>query len=571
MASQQKKQKQKQKSSSSVPKKSEAIARELKEILVDQAYVPEKDFKEAREDATERDVTIVNRLIAKELLTRDILGQAVSEYYGVPFADLGSVNLPEDRTELVPYDIASKYRVVLFKIDDNEVVIATDKLNQQGLRHQMQQLFPSREITFAYALSRDVDDALDAYRQSLDTRFASLIEEGSVEASQLLDEVFQDALTFKASDIHFEPMSDEVLVRFRVDGVLQEAGRVPKQYYSHIVNRVKVRAELRIDTHNAMQDGSMRYETGDDAVDMRLSIAPTLDGEKIAIRLLAKYISNFSLSGLGLSSKQQAMLEEAAHKPFGMILVAGPTGSGKTTTLYAILKILNSIKVNITTIEDPVEYHLRGVNQIQVDEDAGITFADGLRSIVRQDPDTVLVGEIRDRETSDIALNAALTGHLMLSTFHANDAATGIPRMMDMGAEPFLLSSTLEVVIAQRLVRTICGNCRHSVEYSKADLTEMSPVVAQKLGNKKTTLYKGKGCNMCDHSGYSGRSAVFEIIQVTQEMRRLIMTSPSSAEIRELADEQGTETMFENGMRKVTEGKTTLEELLRIVVPPDEK
>jgi type II secretory ATPase GspE/PulE/Tfp pilus assembly ATPase PilB-like protein len=337
-----------------------------------------------------------------------------------------------------------------------------------------------------------------------------------------------------------------------------------------MVNRIKVRSQLRIDTHQQMQDGAMQHESGDRAVDMRVSIAPTLSGEKVAIRLLAEYIRDFSLGGLGLTAKQETYVRQAAKKPFGMILTAGPTGSGKTTTLYAVLKMLNTTKVNITTIEDPVEYRIAGVNQIQVNEEADITFANGLRSIVRQDPDTILVGEIRDTETNEIALNAALTGHLMLSTFHANDAATGIPRLIEMGAEPFLVASTLEVIIAQRLVRTICTQCRHSVEINKTDIREYSNELATTLAKgdqKKVTVYEGKGCDTCGHSGYHGRSAIFEIIQITPEMKQLIVDSPSASKVRKQADKQGDETMFDAGVNAVRQGRTTIEELTRVVGP----
>lgn len=549
-------------------------SKNLYEILVGQNYIKEEDFDSAEEYARERGVTILERLVNEEVLSKDIFGQAVSEYYQVPYADLNSIEVPADYVEKVPSGTARSYRAVLLEEDEDKVVIATDRILQKGLREAFQELFPNKDISLAYALTEDIVAALDNYRKPLETRFAKLLEDDSVKASDILNEIFQDALSFKASDIHLEPWTEEVLVRFRVDGVLQEAGRIPKEYYSHIVNRIKVRSHLRIDTHNQMQDGAMQYEGGDGMhVDMRISIAPTLGGEKVAIRLLAEYIRDFSLGGLGLNEKQEELVREAANKPFGMILVAGPTGSGKTTTLYAALKMLNATGVNITTIEDPVEYRIQGINQIQTNEETGITFAGGLRTIVRQDPDIILVGEIRDKETNEIALNAALTGHLMLSTFHANDAATGIPRLIDMGAEPFLVASTLELIIAQRLVRAICSNCRHSVEFTKKDIEKQSKAAADQLKNgsqKKITLYEGKGCNVCGHTGYNGRSAVFEIIQMTSEMKELTNTSPSSEKVRGLACKQGSTSMFEHGLEKVGRGETTLAELLRVVGSQEE-
>ncbi|MEX0930560.1 MAG: ATPase, T2SS/T4P/T4SS family [Candidatus Paceibacterota bacterium] len=546
---------------------------ELRAVLVEQKYVSEEDFNEAVAYAKERNVSVIDRLLSQDVLSKDILGQATSEYHEVPYADLNSSGPADGHTQKVPADIAHSYHAVLFREDKDEAVIATDDLSREGLEETFQELFPQRSISFAYAVPEDIDAALSDYRESLETRFAQLLEGESVKASEILDEIFKDALSFKASDIHLEPFADEVVVRFRVDGVLQEAGRVPKKLYPNMVNRIKVRSQLRIDTHNQMQDGAMRYEEGGKRVDMRVSIAPTLDGEKVAIRLLAKYIRDFSLGGIGLSARQEGVLKEAARKPLGIILVAGPTGSGKTTTLYAILKMLNTTGVNITTIEDPVEYRISGINQIQTNEEAGITFANGLRTIVRQDPDIILVGEIRDHETSEIALNAALTGHLMLSTFHANDAATGIPRLIDMGAEPFLVASTLEIIVAQRLVRSICENCRHSVEFSRSDVKKQSPAAAGVLlsgKEKKITLYEGKGCNVCSNTGYDGRSAVFEIIRMTQEMKELAISSPSGEEVRTLARKQGSESMFETGLEKVRQGETTLAELMRVVGPQEE-
>lgn len=384
----------------------------------------------------------------------------------------------------------------------------------------------------------------------------------------MIDAILQDALTYRASDIHFEPQEKEVIVRFRVDGVLQEAGRIPREHYENILNRVKVLAHLRTDEHFSAQDGSIRYAHDDIAIDLRISIVPILDGEKIAIRLLHGYIRAFTLDNLGFSKADQVILINASQKPFGMILVTGPTGSGKTTTLYALLNILNRPGVNITTIEDPVEYKIAGANQIQVNLQTNLTFAKGLRSIVRQDPDIVLVGEIRDHETAEIAVNAALTGHLLLSTFHANDAATSIPRLLDMGVEPFLLTSTLEVVIAQRLVRKLCEKCRVEDDVAQEELVKLLPSAKKFFPDKRTTLLRSKGCAACGHTGYKGRIGIFEFIPVNEEMQNLILKNPSTQQIRDLARTQGARSLFEDGMLKVKEGITTIEEVLRVAEPP---
>jgi type II secretory ATPase GspE/PulE/Tfp pilus assembly ATPase PilB-like protein len=302
---------------------------------------------------------------------------------------------------------------------------------------------------------------------------------------------------------------------------------------------------------------------------MRISILPTLNGEKVVIRLLSQYVRSFSFNDLGLSQHDQELLMKAINKPFGMILVTGPTGSGKTTSLYALLKLLNSPDVNITTIEDPVEYKMPGINQIQVNSQTNLTFAKGLRSIVRQDPDIILVGEIRDQETAETAVNAALTGHLLLSTFHANDAATAVPRLLDMDIEPFLLSSTLEVLIAQRLVRKICDQCRFSTSLSKEEVKKTIPADVQKyFTGKHIVLYQGKGCASCGNTGFRGRTAIYEFIEVTPEIQELILQNPSTAQIWKIARKQGSVTLFEDGIEKVKNGITTLEELLRMAEPP---
>ena len=392
-------------------------------------------------------------------------------------------------------------------------------------------------------------------------------------APEIIDEIFADAIGMNASDVHFEPQGEEVIIRFRIDGVLMEAGRIPKEFYENILNRIKVQAHMPIDEHFAAQDGAIRYVKEDNHVDMRVSIVPTLDGEKVVIRVLSQYVKGLNLKDLGLSEKHEQMFIAASNKPFGMIIVSGPTGSGKSTSLYALLKFLNSSEINITSIEDPVEYRLTGVNQIQVNPQTNLTFAKGLKSIVRQDPDVILVGEIRDTETAEIAVNAALSGHLLFSTFHANDAPTTIPRLLDMGIEPFLLSSTLELVIAQRLVRRICENCRLSYTIELDQLQKDFPLVnIEKYFGKEDdiTLYKGKGCPNCHGTGFKGRIAIFEFVEISPKIEDLMLKHPSTQEIWELARSEGAVCLFEDGLDKVKSGVTTLDELLRMAEPPAE-
>lgn len=540
----------------------------IKKILIDGSYVSESDMAAAESFAKSHGTTILDYLLNKNLINKDLLGQAIAEFYGVPYADLNSNGPAHDQILKVPEQVATKLRVVLYSDQGNKLIFSTDNPDAPELLKTLQQTFPNNEIKINFSLTEDINHVLLAYQKPLETRFSKIIKEQKRIAPEILEEIFDDAYSFKSSDIHFEPQKTEVVIRFRVDGVLHEAGRIPKQYYENILNRIKVQSRLRIDEHFATQDGSMRHETDGKAFDMRTSIVPTVEGEKVVLRLLAAYVEGFGLSDLGLNEANQKLLEEAANKPFGMILVTGPTGSGKTTTLYAVLRTLNNPEVNITTIEDPVEYKLVGANQIQVNSQTNLTFAQGLRSIVRQDPDIILVGEIRDEETAEISVNASLTGHLLLSTFHANDAATVVPRLLDMKIEPFLLASTLELIIAQRLVRKICNQCRYSEVIQSKDLFTKYPRLTGFFNESEIRLYKGKGCDVCGHSGFKDRTAIFEIIKSTPELQDLILTNPSTKEVWELARKQGSASLFEDGLQKVNQGVTSLDELLRIATPP---
>jgi len=503
----------------------------IKEILLKGNYVTPKDIKKAEAFAKEHRTSIVEYLITEGIITKELLGQAIAESLKVPFADLSSKQPSREQVLKIPSQIAKQLRIVLFKEDDRGVTIASDNPKPKKIITELKNIFKGKEIKVAYSLPEGVESAFVYYRKPLETRFMKIIETERRVAPEIIDEIIEDSLVNRASDIHFEPQQEEVVVRFRIDGVLHEVGRIPKLYYENILNRIKVQAQLRIDEHFSAQDGAIRFLIKDQVVDLRVSVIPTLDGEKVTMRLLSQYIRSFTLADLGLSAPDRKIIEEVTKKPFGMILVTGPTGSGKSTTLYALLKILNRPEVNITTIEDPVEYKIIGINQIQVNPDTNLTFAQGLRSIIRQDPDIILVGEIRDKETAEISVNAALTGHLLLSTFHANDAATAIPRLLDMAVEPFLLASTLEVIIAQRLVRSICTNCRRSFHFSQEKMKKLFPNAELFFPEKSTDLYKGKGCSSCGGTGYRGRTAIFEIIHITKEMRDLILQNPSTRQI----------------------------------------
>lgn len=538
---------------------------QLKQILTSGSYVSLEDLSKIR--ATSNFYNYIEQLLSSQLISKNLLGQAIAEYYKVNYLDLSVVQPEHDQVLKLPEELAKKYYAVLVKENSKSIVIATDNPEQPALVTELKNYFKGKKITFNFSLTEDIEGLFIYYLKPLETRFAKIIKSKERVAPEIFDEIIVDAIAYKASDIHIEPHANEVVVRFRIDGVLHEAGRIPKEYYENILNRIKIQAKLRIDEHLSPQDGAIQYKINDHNLAMRVSEVPTLDGEKTVIRILSEYVKTFSMEDLGLSARDQKALVESAHKPFGMILVTGPTGSGKTTTLYALLNLINNPELNITTIEDPVEYKMLNINQIQVDHKTGLTFASGLRSILRQDPDIVLVGEIRDQETAEIAVNAALTGHLMFSTFHANDAATAIPRLLDMGVEPFLVASTMELIISQRLVRRICTFCKISKNISKLKLKSIFPNFEQYF-KKEDTVYEGKGCDHCRGTKYLGRIGIFEFIRMTKEMKDLILKNPSSLQIWELARSQGGKILFEDGIEKVKNGVTTIEELLRVAPPP---
>lgn len=551
-----------------MPEPKQTENEKMLKLLLEQGYINEENFNAAKTHGVTHEDAELSYLIEEGIINKPLLGQAFAESMGVPYADLMTNKPSRKQVMKMGEDMAKKYRIVIYKEDKDGITLATDNKNPKKLLEKIAPLFKGAKVNIAYGLTEGIEESFVYYRKGLETRFAKIIKSEEKIAPEITDEIFADAMIYRASDIHFEPQEDEVVIRFRIDGVMHEAGRLPKDYYLNILNRVKVQAHLRIDEHFAAQDGAIRHVVEDKAVDMRVSIIPTLDGEKMTIRVLAEYVRDFTLNDLGFSTEGQEQFLEAGKKPFGMIIVTGPTGSGKTTTLYSLIKVLNKPEVNITTIEDPVEYKILGINQIQAKAETNLTFAEGLRSIVRQDPDIILVGEIRDNETAEIAVNAALTGHLLLSTFHANDAATAIPRIIDMGVEPFLLASTLEVLISQRLVRKICKHCIQSYTENIAELEKNSPEIKGYFDKEEVTLYKGKGCETCNHTGYHGRTAIFEMIYVTKDLKELILTNPSTQQIWDLAQSQGARSIFEDGMEKVRTGVTTLEELLRIAAPP---
>lgn len=390
---------------------------------------------------------------------------------------------------------------------------------------------------------------------------------GDISIINLVDCLIEKAHETRVSDIHIDPGVKNIRVRFRIDGVLQEVHSFPKHIHDEIISRIKVLSKLRTDEHQATQDGRFRYTllNTDEFIDLRVSIVPTYHGENAVLRLLSDKVGTFTLESLGFSQTDKKKIIEALKKPNGMILATGPTGSGKTTTLYTLIKMLNSPEVSIVTIEDPIEYAMNDIEQIQVNSKSGLNFANGLRSILRQDPNIIMVGEIRDSETAGIAVNTALTGHLLLSTLHTNDAATTLPRLLDMGIEEYLVASTVSIAIGQRLVRKICKQCKENVKITPALRENLLESPLGTMLGEYQTFYLGKGCDDCNNSGYSGRVCINEVLVADETIREAILRKASSAEIKKIAISHGMTTMLEDGFQKVLNGETTFEEILRVI------
>ncbi|PIT92087.1 MAG: type II secretion system protein GspE [Candidatus Harrisonbacteria bacterium CG10_big_fil_rev_8_21_14_0_10_42_17] len=405
-------------------------------------------------------------------------------------------------------------------------------------------------------------EVAERIKQSLDGKV------DDISIIHIVNDLVENAHEMGASDIHLDPEEGDIRVRFRIDGVLSDFYKLPKELQSEVTTRVKVLAGMRTDEHQAAQDGRFKLSLEDGHktnIDVRVSIAPTYFGENCVMRLLAQTKGgSITLESLGFSGTNLEKINRAMKRPFGLILATGPTGSGKTTTLYSIMQKLNTPDVSIITIEDPIEYSIEGIDQIQVNQRTGLTFAEGLRFILRQDPDTIMVGEIRDNETSGIAVNAAMTGHLVLSTLHTNDAATTLPRLLDMGVEPFLIASTVNIAIGQRLVRTICSACKVERNLKPEEIEAMKKTMSGEFVEASKSSYFGMGCEKCGKTGFQGRIGIHEVLIITEELRTMIMERATASEIKEKAIEQGMVPMMQDGLEKVKRGITTAEEVLRV-------
>ncbi len=549
---------------------------QLKKLIVDVGLLDEAKLAEVEKYAKNSDLPLYDALIEKDIATDENLGIIVSDYLKIPFIVLGKISIPENAFKIIPERIARKYKVIPFERGHEGVKLAmvdpSNKLIQETIEHKT-----GEKVIPYMATERDIYGKLFIYRKDLQKTFDVLVNEqlknvgkkgaGDAPIAKIVDLIIKYAYQDLTSDIHIEPEDKDTLVRFRIDGVLHDVLYLPKKYHEQVVTRIKVLSSLRTDEHLAPQDGKMSMDLEEERLDIRISILPIVYGEKVVMRLLASHFRQFSLVDLGMTPEDLQKVNNGFSKSFGMVLSTGPTGSGKTTSIYSILKIVNTREKNITTIEDPVEYRIKGVNQIQTNKKAELTFASGLRSILRQDPNIIFVGEIRDSETAGIAVNAALTGHLVLSTLHTNDASGALPRLIDMKVEPFLVASTVNVIIAQRLIRKICEMCKASIDITKEQLLKNFPesVIGKYFGDKETPrIYKGSGCAVCHGAGYAGRIGIFEVLEVSPEIKKLISEKNDANAILNQAMQEGMDTMLDDGMKKIIKGLTTIEEVLRV-------
>lgn len=550
---------------------------QLKSLVLKNGLIDEKGFAQIQEDAKNAGYSISETLVEKDIITDENLGILISDFLKLPFIVLAKTTIAPDVFNIIPEKMARKKKVIPFAKDATGVKLAMEDPSNKELIQMISKKI-GLPVTIFLATDQDISNALRIYRKDLQRTFDQLTKTGigvnsgpatvnEVPMSKIVDLLINYAYQDKASDIHIEPEEKDSLIRFRIDGILHDVLFLPKGLHDQIITRIKILSRLRTDEHLNPQDGKMRINVEEEEIDVRVSIMPVTEGEKAVLRLLSSKFRKFSLTDLGMNEKDLKKVTAAYRKSYGMILSTGPTGSGKTTTIYAILKILNTREKNITTIEDPVEYRIKGVNQINVNTKTNLTFANGLRSILRQDPNIIFVGEIRDSETAGIAVNASLTGHLVLSTLHTNDAATALPRLIDMNVEPFLVASTVNVIIAQRLVRKICEICKGTRAITKEELlSNLPPDVINKFVGEKTNIiiYQGSGCKICHSTGYSGRIGVFEVLEVTKDIRDLITKRNDADVILQKAIEQGLTTMLDDGLEKVMKGLTTIEEVLRV-------
>lgn len=569
----------------------------LKSFILDAGLVSEEQIHLATESSLKTGKILGDVLIEQKIVTADQMRQLYSYILGVPFVNIEKEIIPRDILQIIPEPIAKKYKVIAFKKTGTDIKVAM--LNPDDIQTiDFIKKKTGLRVSPCMASENGIENALKQYEQSLKAEFGDIIEKNSQGVSRedslekvaqelpiirIVDALLKHAILQEASDIHIEPDEKEVRIRYRIDGMLHDAMILPKKVIAGIVARIKILSNLKLDEHRLPQDGRFKIDQEGKRVAFRVSILPVYSGEKIVMRLLDESSKGLTLEATGLWGESLEKIHRAIKKPNGMILVTGPTGSGKTTTLYTVMDILNTPRVNISTVEDPIEYKMARINQTQVNPQIGLTFSQGLRALLRQDPDIIMVGEIRDKETMEIAIHAAMTGHLVLSTLHTNSAAGAIPRFIDMGAESFLIASTVNVVMAQRLVRKLCPDCRQEFKLDselqkmigkEVDLEKIINIAAknnfinresaEKKDWSKISFYRAVGCERCSNEGYKGRIGIYEVMEISDNLAKMVSSKADSNEIEKKAQEEGMIKMFEDGLIKAIQGLTSIEEILRV-------
>jgi len=563
------------------------VAPKLGQLLVSKNIITEEQLIQAIDLQKKEGGRVGSNLIKLGFLTEESLVEFLSNQYSVPSVSLSKLDIDPSIIKFVPYDVANKYQIFpiskngatlklamtdpsnVFAIDDVkfmtnyevEPVVATESEIKEAIARHYEQSEALQDVIDN--MSGLDDTGLDFIQETEEDPDISDLKGAGEEAPvvKLVNLILSEAIMRGASDIHIEPYEKEFRIRYRVDGVLYDVMQPPPRLKAALSSRLKIMSELDIAERRLPQDGRIKLKIKEKAVDLRVSTLPTLFGEKIVMRILDKSNLNLDMTKLGFEEQALRDFEEAITSPFGMVLVTGPTGSGKTTTLYSALSTVNKIDVNIMTAEDPVEYNLTGINQVHVRDEIGLTFAAALRSFLRQDPDIVMVGEIRDFETAEIAVKAALTGHLVLSTLHTNDAPSTISRMLNMGVEPFLISASVVLILAQRLCRKICVECKEVEETPETALLDIG-FKKEEIGSFK--CYKGKGCSACGDSGYKGRIALYEVMPLREEIKELVIKGATSIDLKKAAINSGMMTLRMSGLKKIKEGVTSIEEVLRV-------
>ncbi len=543
---------------------------DLRQAFLKSGLLTADQIKEAIDEGRKSGDSLVRSILKKKLLDEKVVLKFLEEEMDIPHVNLTTYLIDQKIIESIPPTTAKRYGVIpLFLVENSLSIAMVDPFDikaidevrsKSGYDVQVMVATPTEieaAITQYYGISGTLDELLSAVEKPKTAVESQMTMTEDAPVTKLVNLLVMQAAEERASDVHIDPEENRVRVRYRIDGILHESSSPPSHLHAAISSRIKVMAELDIAETRIPQDGRFSYTFEGRQIDVRVSTYPSIYGEAIVMRLLDKKAALISLTDLGFSDDNLKLFEASIKRPYGIILVTGPTGSGKTTTLYSTLNHINSPELNIMTIEDPVEYELPGIRQAQVNVKAGLVFANALRSMLRQDPDVILVGEIRDSETAKVAIEAALTGHLVFSTLHTNDAPGALTRLTDMGVEPFLTSSATAAVMAQRLLRKICNNCKEEIKVP-AELIKEFEIL------KGKTLYHGKGCKACHNTGYLGRTSIFEIFAVSEPIRQLVIARESTSKIRELAIKQGMRPLRDDGLLKVANGVTTLDEVLRV-------